>query len=72
MKVGDLVQYIRDNPASYAEFQTGLKTNDLGLVLDSLSNGTTVHVHWIRTDQEVWMGKKNLEVVSGRQKTESD
>ena len=30
MKVGDLVQYIRDNPASYAEFQTGLKTNDLG------------------------------------------
>ena len=72
MKVGDLVKYTRDNPASYAEFETGLKTNDLGLVLDSLSNGTTVYVHWIRTDQEVWMGKKNLEVVSGRQKTESD
>ena len=72
MKVGDLVQYIRDSPGSYAEFQTGLKTNDLGLILDSLSNGTTVYVHWIRTDQEVWMGKKNLEVVSGRQKTESD
>ena len=72
MKVGDLVQYIRFNHPHRLKPQNGLKTNDLGLVLDSLSNGTTVYVHWIRTDQEVWMGKKNLEVVSGRQKTESD
>ena len=72
MKVGDLVKYTRDNPASYAEFQTGLKTGDLGLVVDSLHNGTIVFIHWIRTSQEVWMGKKNLEVISGRQETESN
>ena len=72
MKVGDLVKYTRDNPASYAEFQTGLKTGDLGLVVDSLHNGTTVFIHWIRTSQEVWMGKKNLEIVNGRQETKSN
>jgi len=72
MRVGDLVKYTRDNPASYAEFEMGLKTNDLGLVLDSLGNGTTVFIRWIRTDQEVWMGENHLEVVSGRQETESD
>ena len=72
MKIGDLVKYTRDNPTSYAEFEVGLKTNDLGLVLDSLGNGTTVFVRWIRTDREVWIGKKHLKVVNGRQETESN
>ena len=72
MKVGDLVRYTRDSPASFAEFQTGLKTNDLGLIVDSLRNGATLYVHWLRTDQEVWMGKKHLEIVNERQETKSD
>ena len=72
MKVGDLVQYIRDWPTSFAEFQIGLKTDDLGLIVDILRNGTTVKVWWIRTGQQTWMGKKHLEVLDGRQKTESD
>jgi len=72
MKIGDLVRYTRDDPASYAEFQTGLKVNDLGLITDSLRNGTTLYVHWLRTNQEVWMGRTHLEVVNGRQETESN
>ena len=72
MKVGDLVQYIRDMPHSYAEFQTGVRCNDIGLVTDALENGTTVRVRWFKDNNEFWMGKKHLEVISGRQETESN
>ena len=72
MKIGDLVQYIRDTPHSYAEFQTGVRCNDIGLVTDALENGTTVRVRWFKDNNEFWMGKKHLEVISGRQETESN
>ena len=72
MKVGDLVQYIRYMPHSYAEFQTGGRCNDIGLVTDALENGTTVRVRWFKDNNEFWMGKKHLEVISGRQETESN
>ena len=72
MKVGDLVRYNRDNPTSYAEFQMKLKINDFGFIIDTLRNGTTVKVHWFRTDQQTWMGKKHLEVLNGKQETKSD
>ena len=71
MKVGDLVQYIRDMPTSFAEFQHRLKNNDLGLVVDTIPNKTTVKVRWLKDEQEFWMGKIHLEVVNGRQETES-
>ena len=71
MKVGDLVQYIRDMPTSFAEFQRGLRNNDLGLVIDTMPNRTTVKVRWLKDGDEFWMGKNHLEVVSGRQETES-
>ena len=72
MKVGDLVQYIRDMPTSFVEFQNGVRQNDIGLVTDALENGTTVRVKWLKNDDEYWMGKNHLEVISGRQKTESN
>ena len=72
MKVGDLVQYIRDIPASCAEVQTGVRSNDIGLVTDALENGTTVRVKWLKSNDEFWMGKNHLEVISGRQETESN
>ena len=72
MKVGDLVQYTRDMPTSFAEFQRKLKKNDIGLITDALANGTTVKVKWFKNDNEFWMGKNHLKVVNGRQKTESD
>tara|TARA_R100001129_G_scaffold105490_1_gene72060 strand:+ start:1679 stop:1897 length:219 start_codon:yes stop_codon:yes gene_type:complete len=71
MKVGDLVQYIRDMPTSFAEFQNGVRCNDIGLITDALENGTTVRVKWLKNNDEFWMGKKHLEVISGKQKTES-
>ena len=71
MKVGDLVQYIRDMPTSFAEFQNGVRQNDIGLIVDTLRNGTTVKVRWLKNNDEFWMGKKHLEVISGRQETES-
>ena len=71
MKVGDLVQYIRDMPTSFSEFQRGLRNNDLGLVIDTMPNKTTVKVRWLKDGDEFWMGKNHLEVVSGKQKTES-
>ena len=72
MKVGDLVQYIRDMPTSFVEFQNGVRQNDIGLVTDALENGTTVRVKWLKNNDEYWMGKNHLEVISGRQKTESN
>ena len=69
MKVGDLVQYIRDMPSSFVEFQNGVRQNDIGLVTDALENGTTVRVRWLKNNDEYWMGKNHLEVISGRQKT---
>ena len=71
MKVGDLVQYIRDMPTSFSEFQRGLRNNDLGLVVDTMPNRTTVKVRWLKDGDEFWMGKNHLKVVSGKQKTES-
>ena len=71
MKVGDLVQYIRDMPTSFVEFQNGVRQNDIGLIVDTLRNGTTVKVRWLKNNDEFWMGKKHLEVISGRQETES-
>ena len=71
MKVGDLVEYTRDIPTSFAEFQRKLKKNDIGLITDELANGTTVRVKWFKNDNEFWMGKNHLEVVSGRKETES-
>ena len=71
MKVGDLVQYIRDMPTSFSEFQRGLRNNDLGLIVDTIPNRTTVKVRWLKDGDEFWMGKNHLEVVSGKQKTES-
>ena len=71
MKVGDLVQYIRDMPTSFVEFQNGVRQNDIGLVTDALENGTTVRVKWLKSDGEYWMGKNHLEVISGRQETKS-
>ena len=72
MKVGDLVRYTRDMPTSFAEFQHRLRNNDLGLVIDTIPNKTTVKVRWIKDGNEFWMGKNHLEVVSGRQETESN
>ena len=72
MRVGDLVQYTRDWPTSYAEFELGLKAKDIGLIIDTLRNGRTVKVWWIRADQKTWMGKQHLEVLNGRQKTKSN
>lgn len=71
MKVGDLVQYIRDMPTSFVEFSNGLKCNDIGIIIDELRNGTTVKVKWFKNDQEFWMGRGHLEVINGRQETES-
>jgi len=71
MKVGDLVQYIRDMPHSYAEFQTGVRQNDIGLITDALENGTTVRVKWLKNNDEHWMGKNHLEVINGRKETKS-
>ena len=71
MKVGDLVQYIRDMPTSFVEFQNNVRQNDIGLIIDVLRNGTTVKVKWLKNNDEFWMGKKHLEVLSGRQETES-
>ena len=71
MKVGDLVQYIRDMPTSFVEYSNGLKCNDIGIIIDELRNGTTVKVKWFKNDQEFWMGRSHLEVINGRQKTES-
>ena len=64
MKVGDLVQYTRDLPTSFAEFQNGVRQNDIGLIVDTLRNGTTVKVRWLKNNDELSMGKKNLEVGS--------
>ena len=72
MKVGDLVQYIRDLPTSYVEFHKRVRQSDIGLITDALENGTTVRVKWLKNNDEFWMGKKHLEVISGRQKTESN
>ena len=72
MKVGDLVQYIRDMPTSFVEFQNGVRQNDIGLITDALSNGTTVKVKWLKSNNEFWMGKNHLEVISGRQETKND
>lgn len=71
MKVGDLVQYTRDMPTSFAEFQRKLKKNDLGLIVSVLPNRTTVKVRWLKNGNESWMGRNHLEVVNGRQKTKS-
>ena len=71
MKVGDLVQYIRDMPTSFVEFQNGVRQNDIGLVTDALENGTTVRVKWLKNNDEYWMGKNHLEVISGRKETKS-
>jgi|TARA_B100000282_G_scaffold131512_1_gene94281 hypothetical protein len=67
MRVGDLVQYIRDMPTSFVEFQNGVRCKDIGLITDALENGTTVRVKWLKNNDEFWMGKKHLEVISGRQ-----
>ena len=72
MKVGDLVQYIRDMPTSFVEFQNGVRQNDIGLIVDTLRNGTTVKVRWLKNNDEFWIGNKQLEVVNGRQKTENN
>ena len=72
MKVGDLVQYIRDAPTSFVEFQNGVRENDIGLIVDTLRNETTVKVKWLKNNDEFWMGKKHLEVISGRQKTKGN
>ena len=69
MKIGDLVQYIRDMPTSFVEFQNGVRQNDIGLITDALQNGTTVRVRWFKNNNEFWMGKNHLEVISGRQET---
>ncbi len=72
MKVGDLVQYIRDMPESFVEFQNGVRQNDIGLIIDRLANGTTVRVKWLKNNDEFWMGKNHLEVISGRQETKNN
>ncbi len=72
MKVGDLVQYIRDMPTSFVEFQNGVRCNDIGLVTDALANGTTVKVKWFKSDSEFWMGKNHLEIVNGKQETKNN
>ena len=72
MKVGDLVQYIRDMPTSFVEFQNRVRYNDIGLVTDALKNGTTVRVKWLKNNDEFWMGKNHLEVISGRQETKNN
>ena len=64
MKMGDLVQYIRDMPTSYVEFQSDVRCNDIGLVTDVLPNGTTVKVRWFKDDQEFWMGKSHLKIIN--------
>ena len=69
MKIGDLVQYIRDMPTSFVEFQNGVRQNDIGLITDALQNGTTVRVRWFKNNNEFWMVKNHLEVISGRQET---
>jgi len=71
MKVGDLVQYIRDMPSSFVEFQNGVRQNDIGLITDALENGTTVRIKWLKSNDEFWMGKHHLEVISGRKETKS-
>ena len=64
MKVGDLVQYVRDMPSSFAEFQNGVRYNDIGLITDALENGTTVRVKWLKNDDEFWMGKNHLQIIN--------
>ena len=66
MRVGDLVRYTRDMPTSFAEFQRKLKKNDLGLIISTLSNQTTVKVRWLKDGAEFWMGKNHLEIVNGK------
>ena len=51
MNVGDLVIYTRDTTL-FAEFQHRLKNNDLGLVIDTIPNKTTVKVRWIKDGNE--------------------
>ena len=63
MKVGDLVQYTRDMPTSYVEFQSGVRCNDIGLVTDMLSNGTTVKVKWFKNNNEFWINLRDKAVI---------
>ena len=72
MKIGDLVQYVKDAPTSFAEYQNDISCNDIGLIVDVLNNDTTVRVKWFKNDGVFWIGKKHLEVISERQKTESN
>tara|TARA_R100000995_G_C3448538_1_gene106913 strand:- start:501 stop:719 length:219 start_codon:yes stop_codon:yes gene_type:complete len=72
MKVGDLVQYTRDMPSSFVEFQNGVRQNDIGLITDALENGTTVRVRWLKSNDKFWMGKHHLKVISGRQETKNN
>lgn len=64
MKMGDLVQYVRDMPTSFVEYSNGLKCNDIGIIIDELRNGTTVKVRWFKDDQEFWMGKSHLKIIN--------
>ena len=64
MKVGDLVQYIRDMPHSYAEFQIGIRCSDIGLVTGTLQDGKTVRVKWLKNNNESWLGPQNLKILT--------
>lgn len=64
MKVGDLVQYVRDMPTSFVEFNNKLKCNDIGVVVSVLRTGSTVKIRWFKNDSEFWMGKNHLKVIN--------
>jgi hypothetical protein len=72
MKVGDLVRYSDDAPATFHEFFRGLKQHDLGLIIAEAENKSTVKVKWVKHEQEFWMGKSRLEVVNEPQETKSN
>ena len=72
MKIGDLVRYAGNAPTAFDEFFNGLKEHDLGLVIAEADNKATIKVRWFRHENEFWMGKSRLEVVSGRQETKSN
>jgi len=73
MKVGDLVRYSDDAPATFHEFFNGLKKHDLGLIIaEAENNKSTIKVKWFKQDKEFWMGKSRLEVINEPQETKSN
>jgi hypothetical protein len=66
MKVGDLVEYVDNNPCPYQTFTTGISHGNLGLVISVLARDkTTVKVRWFYNGGiEFWLAPQRLKVLT--------